>query len=149
MRHQSRGLAPRVMGAVLADLRGRGLAVEENGRLRKDLRAPGRSGWQTEGLPPAILTPSVASRLAEVGASGGAKLWDKSGGRHARRRESKCGLRASAEPLTKVRCHTGPGRVAREAPGSALFRLGSPGAGAPHCPLMRMKGEGTPRRMDH
>ncbi|KAJ1130310.1 hypothetical protein NDU88_008663 [Pleurodeles waltl] len=46
---------------------GRGLAVEENGRLRKDLRAPGRSSWQTEGLPPAILTPSVASRLAEGG----------------------------------------------------------------------------------
>ncbi|KAJ1194368.1 hypothetical protein NDU88_003657 [Pleurodeles waltl] len=46
---------------------GRGLAVEENGRLRKDFRAPGRSSWQTEGLPPAILTPSVASRLAEGG----------------------------------------------------------------------------------
>ncbi|KAJ1218442.1 hypothetical protein NDU88_006022 [Pleurodeles waltl] len=45
----------------------RGLAVEENGRLRKDLRAPGRSSWQTEGPPPAILTPSVASRLAEGG----------------------------------------------------------------------------------
>ncbi|KAJ1218195.1 hypothetical protein NDU88_005778 [Pleurodeles waltl] len=38
----------------------------------------------------------------------------------------------------------GPGCVAREAPGSALFRLGSPGAGAPHCPLMRMEGERTP-----
>ncbi|KAJ1115089.1 hypothetical protein NDU88_003317 [Pleurodeles waltl] len=48
-------------------IQGRGLAVEENGRLRKDLRAPGRSSWQTEGLPPAILTPSVASRLAEGG----------------------------------------------------------------------------------
>ncbi|KAJ1175051.1 hypothetical protein NDU88_000342 [Pleurodeles waltl] len=46
---------------------GRGLAVEENGRLRKDLCTPGRPSWQTEGLPPAILTPSVASRLAEGG----------------------------------------------------------------------------------
>ncbi|KAJ1191563.1 hypothetical protein NDU88_000879 [Pleurodeles waltl] len=77
------------------------------------------------------------------------KLWDPSDDRRVRRRKNKCGLRASAEPRTKVRCHTGPGRVAREAPGSALFRLGSPGAGAPHCPLMRMEGEGTPRRMDH
>ncbi|KAJ1092839.1 hypothetical protein NDU88_005949 [Pleurodeles waltl] len=46
---------------------GRGLAVEENGRLRKNLCAPGRPSWQTEGLPPAILTPGVASRLVERG----------------------------------------------------------------------------------
>ncbi|KAJ1136992.1 hypothetical protein NDU88_003405 [Pleurodeles waltl] len=128
---------------------GRGLAVEENGRLRKDLRAPGRSSWQTEGLPPAILTPSVASRLAEVGGLRRGKVVGPE--RRQTRPETREQMRprASAEPRTKVRCHTGPGRVARETPGSALFRLGSPGAGAPHCPLMRMEGEGTPRRLDH
>ncbi|KAJ1164292.1 hypothetical protein NDU88_004737 [Pleurodeles waltl] len=85
------------------------------------------------------------------GASGGAKLWDQSDGRHARRRKSECGLRASAEPRTKVRCHTGPGRVAREAPGSALFRLGSPGRWSAALPPHADGGRGDPEdlRMDH
>ncbi|KAJ1117558.1 hypothetical protein NDU88_005756 [Pleurodeles waltl] len=78
------------------------------------------------------------------GASGGAKLRDPSDGSRVRRRRSECGLRTSAEPWTKARRRTGPGRVAKEAPGSALFCLGSPGAGAPRCPLVR-RGERGPR----
>ncbi|KAJ1172625.1 hypothetical protein NDU88_004469 [Pleurodeles waltl] len=86
-----------------------GLAIKEKGHLRKDLRAPGRPSWQTEGLPLSSRPPAWPPGWWREGDSGLAKLRDPSDGSRVRRRGSECGIRTSAEPRTKVRRRTGPG----------------------------------------
>ncbi|KAJ1186128.1 hypothetical protein NDU88_002911 [Pleurodeles waltl] len=67
------------------------------------------SSWQTEGLPPAILTPSVASRLAEGG-----------GRRRGPPEGRSCGTRATADASGDARAN-----AASELPRSRGLRCGA------------------------
>ncbi|KAJ1217653.1 hypothetical protein NDU88_005246 [Pleurodeles waltl] len=120
-----------------------------SGRRRKwppEKRSPraGQAKLVNRGSPPAFLTPGVASQLVERGGPRGGGVTGPE--RRQPRPETQEWIRPRGLGCGAARARE---RIARGVPGPALYRLGSPGAGAPHCPLVRREGGRTPKAMDH